>query len=176
MLESRAMPRRPELKSNRKHSNDKGEGGPGAPGFDQPAPAPRKFMPRLRSRKPSSAHRLDLKFLRRTIRLAKPYWFSDEKRKARGLLLLLMLLLVGYTEVAVLFNQQSGEFTSALAARDGPRFWRSILLFFGLLVIGVPIDAYYYYIRDNLSLNWRRWLTNRFLGRYFKDRGYYKLL
>jgi putative ATP-binding cassette transporter len=114
--------------------------------------------------------------LRRTIRLAKPYWFSDEKWKARGLLALLILLLVGYTEFAVLFNQQSGEFTSALAARDGPRFWRSILKFFGLLVIGVPIDAYYYYMRDKLALNWRRWLTDRFLDRYFRSRGYYHLL
>ena len=133
-------------------------------------------MPGSPSPTSSPAHRLNLKFLRRTIRLAKPYWFSDEKRKARWLLVLLILLLVGYTEFAVLFNQQSGEFTSALAARDGPRFWRSILAFFGLLVIGVPIDAYYYYMRDNLALNWRRWLTDRFLGRYFKDRGYYHLL
>jgi putative ATP-binding cassette transporter len=90
--------------------------------------------------------------------------------------LLLIFLLVGYTEFAVLFNQQSGEFTSALAAGDGPRFWRSIFWFFGLLVIGVPIDAYYYYVRDNLALNWRRWLTDRFLGRYLKDHGYYQLL
>ena len=133
-------------------------------------------MPESPSPTSRSAHRLNLRFLRRTIRLAKPYWFSDEKRKARWLVVALIVLLVGYTEFAVLFNQQSGEFTSALAARDGPRFWHSILAFFGLLVIGVPIDAYYYYIRDNLALNWRRWLTDRFMGRYFKDRRYYQLL
>src|SRR5438105_9885254 len=107
MHESRAMPRTPGLKSSREQSN-------GMPGCGQPTPTPRKFMARLRSRRSDSAHRLNLKFLRRTIRLAKPYWLSDEKRKARWLLFLLMLLLVGYTEVAVLFNQQSGEFTSAL--------------------------------------------------------------
>jgi putative ATP-binding cassette transporter len=89
---------------------------------------------------------------------------------------LLILLLVGYTELAVLFNHQSGEITSALAARDGPRFWRSILAFFGLLVVGVPVDAYYFYIVDILALNWRRWLTDRFLSRYFKDHRYYQLL
>jgi vitamin B12/bleomycin/antimicrobial peptide transport system ATP-binding/permease protein len=146
------------------------------PGSGQTTPTLRRFMPGSHSPTPSSSNRLNLKFLRRTIRLAKPYWFSDEKRKARWLLLLLILLLVGYTEFAVLFNQQSGEFTSALAARNGPRFWRSIITFFGLLVIGVPIDAYYYYVRDKLALNWRRWLTDRFLGRYFTDRGYYQLL
>src|SRR5262245_17021395 len=121
-------------------------------------------------------HRLNWKFLQRAIRLAKPYWSSDEKVKAWRLMATLIALLIGYTEFAVLFNQQSGEFTSALAAQDGPRFWHAIRLFFALLVIGVPIDSFYYYVRDRLALHWRRWLTDRFLTRYFKDRGYYHLL
>ncbi|MBZ5605219.1 MAG: ABC transporter ATP-binding protein, partial [Acidobacteriia bacterium] len=133
-------------------------------------------MPGKRPAKSGSPQKLNLRFLRRTIRLARPYWFSEEKAKARWFLLLLILLLVGYTWFSVLFNQQSGEFTSALAARDGRRFWHSIAIFFGLLLIGVPIDAYYYYVVDKLALNWRRWLTERFVGRYLHDRGYYHLL
>ena len=43
-------------------------------------------------------------------------------------------------------------------------------------MIAVPIDAYFYYIRDKLGLNWRRWLTDQLLGRYFNDRKYYQLL
>ena len=121
-------------------------------------------------------NKLNLKLLKRALRHARPYWFSDDKRKARWLLVALILLLVADTQFSVLFNQQSGEFTSALAARDAPRFWHSILVFFGLLVVAVPIYAYYYYVRDTLALNWRRWLTDRFLDRYFKDRGYYHLL
>ncbi len=35
--------------------------------------------------------------------------------------------------------------------------------------------AFYYFVRDKLGILWRRWLTNRFLGRYFKDRAYYEL-
>ncbi|MFN7935902.1 MAG: ABC transporter ATP-binding protein/permease [Bryobacteraceae bacterium] len=120
--------------------------------------------------------RLSFSLLRRAAQLAKPYWLSHERRKAWWLLCWLGLLLLGYTEFAVLFNQQSGEFTSALAAQDGPRFWRSIAMFFGLLVVGVPIDAYYYYVRDKLALHWRRWLTDRFLGRYLRDRSYYHLV
>jgi len=121
-------------------------------------------------------HKLNLRLLKRTFRHAKPFWFSEEKRSARWLLLFLFILLIGDTWVDVLFNQQSGEFTSALAAQEGPRFWTSIGKFFGLLVIGVPIYAYYYYVRDKLAINWRKWLTGRFLDRYFADRGYYRLL
>jgi len=121
-------------------------------------------------------NKLNLKLLKRAVRHAKPFWFSEQKRKARWLLVGLIVLLLADTQIAVLFNQQSGEFTSALAAKDGPRFWRSILEFFGVLVVAVPIYSYYYYVRDTLALNWRRWLTSRFLDRYFKDRGYYHLL
>ena len=121
-------------------------------------------------------NKLNLRLLKRFGALAKPYWFSKEKWKARWLLVLLVLLLIGETEFNVLFNEQSGEFTSALAAQDAPRFWHSIRVFFGLLMFAIPIYAYYYYVRDKLAINWRRWLTDQYLDRYFKDRGFYHLL
>lgn len=121
-------------------------------------------------------NKLDLNLLKQSIALAKPYWLSEENRKARWLLVLLVLLLIGDTEFNVLFNEQSGEFTSALAARDSVRFWHSIRTFFGLLLAAVPIYAYYYYVRDTLALNWRRWLTGRFLARYFDNHAFYQLL
>ena len=123
-----------------------------------------------------SINKLDLKLLKQSIALAMPYWFSEESRKARWLLVLLVLLMIGETEFNVLFNEQSGEFTSALAARDAGRFWHSVRTFFGLLLAAVPIYAYYYYVRDTLGLNWRRWLTNRILRRYFMNHAFYKLL
>jgi putative ATP-binding cassette transporter len=107
--------------------------------------------------------------------LAAPYWRLEERWKAWGLLVLLVLLLLGQTGFAVLFNEQTGEFTSALAARDSLRFWTSIKLFLALLIAAVPFYALYYYVRDNLGNQWRRWLTNRFLDRYFKDRHFYEL-
>lgn len=107
--------------------------------------------------------------------LAAPYWRMEEKSKAWGLLVLLVLLLLGQTGFAVLFNEQTGEFTSALAARNADRFWHSIRLCLGLLVGAVPLYAFYYYVRDKLGIRWRRWLTDRFLERYFRDRHFYEL-
>ncbi len=107
--------------------------------------------------------------------IALPYWFGDEKWLARGLLALLVVLLLGQTTFAVLVNEQTGEFTSALAARDAQRFWASIWKFLAILVVGVPIYAFFYFVRDKLGLLWRRWLTRDFLGGYFRDRAYYEL-
>ncbi|HMM50290.1 MAG: ABC transporter ATP-binding protein/permease [Burkholderiales bacterium] len=112
---------------------------------------------------------------RRFAVIARPYWLSEEKWKARGLLVLAILLLLGQTAFNVLLNEQTGEFTSALAARDADRFWLSIRQCIAIVVVAVPIYALYYYVRDTLGIFWRRWLTNRFLDRYFADRAYYAL-
>jgi len=111
----------------------------------------------------------------RFLDIAAPYWRSEERWPALGRLTLLLLLLLGQTAFAVLLNEQTGEFTSALAARDSHRFWQAILLCLGLLVGAVPTYACYYWVRDNLGNHWRRWLTQRFLLRYFGDRHYYSL-
>ncbi|MEO6354869.1 MAG: ABC transporter ATP-binding protein/permease [Burkholderiaceae bacterium] len=107
--------------------------------------------------------------------IAAPYWRMQEKWEAWGLLVLLVLLLLGQTGFAVLFNEQTGEFTSALAARNGARFWTSIRFCLALLIGAVPIYALYYYVRDMLGNHWRRWLTHRFLDSYFRDRHFYEL-
>lgn len=86
-----------------------------------------------------------------------------------------MLLLLGRTEFNVLFNQQTGEFTSALAAKDSGRFWRAMQVFGLALLAAVPLYAVYFFVRDRLGLSWRRWLTQDFLRRYFSQRQFYEL-
>ena len=129
----------------------------------------------MSKKKPKRPKNFDRRLWRRFWNIAKPYWFLGEKWTSRGLLALLILLLLGRTEFTVLFNQQSGEFTSALAARNGARFWHSMRVFGIVLIAAVPIYAFYYYVRDRLAVSWRRWLTHHFLGQYFKNRAFYEL-
>ena len=117
----------------------------------------------------------DVRLWQRFRAIAAPYWFGKEKWPASGLLALLVLLLLGQTGIDVLFNQLTGEFTSALAARDAERFWSAIKKCLAILVVAVPIYAFYYYVRDKLGLHWRRWLTRHLLGSYFSNRAYYRL-
>jgi vitamin B12/bleomycin/antimicrobial peptide transport system ATP-binding/permease protein len=112
---------------------------------------------------------------RRFVTIARPYWLSEERWRSRGMLALLVVLLLGQTAFNVLFNQETGEFTSALAAGDSDRFWDSIVRYTAILVAAVPIYALYYYVRDTLGLRWRRWLTDHFLSRYLSHRAYYRL-
>ncbi|WP_341914425.1 ABC transporter ATP-binding protein/permease [Polaromonas sp. YR568] len=117
----------------------------------------------------------NVRLWRRFVAIARPYWLSDERWRSRGLLALLIVLLLAQTAVSVLFNHETGEFTSALAAGDTERFWASIWRYTAILIAAVPLYGLYYFVRDTLGLRWRRWLTHHFLARYFHQRAYYRL-
>ncbi len=74
-----------------------------------------------------------------------------------------------------MLNNKRGELISALSVRDEARFWQTILIFAGTLVVYAPLYAGYVYLRDRLALNWRRWLTDHFIDRYFQNRAFYNL-
>ena len=107
--------------------------------------------------------------------MAKPYWLEEQKKTAWFLLLLLVVLMLAETKFAVMLNNQAGEMTSALAARSGDRFWKSVRACLFILAFAVPSYAFYYYMRDLFGNRWRRWLTSRFLDGYLKGRKYYEL-
>ena len=111
----------------------------------------------------------------RYLGIAAPYWRSDERWQASGFLALLAGLLLVQTGFAVLINQETGEFMSALAAGDSERFWRSLRWCVVWLCGAVPTYALYYLVRDRLGNRWRRWLTWRFLDRYFSHQKFYEL-
>jgi vitamin B12/bleomycin/antimicrobial peptide transport system ATP-binding/permease protein len=107
--------------------------------------------------------------------IAKSYWSSEEKWRARGLLLVVVVMSLGYTGLSVMLNSKRGELISALSAKDEARFWQTILIFVGILVVYAPLYAGYVYLRDRLGLQWRQWLTDHFIDRYFKNRAFYNL-
>jgi vitamin B12/bleomycin/antimicrobial peptide transport system ATP-binding/permease protein len=107
--------------------------------------------------------------------IAKSYWSGEQKWYARGLLLLVIILSLGYTGLSVLLNSKRGELISALSAQDQDRFWQTIWIFTGILVVYAPLYAGYVYLRDRLGLQWRQWLTNHFVDKYFHNRSFYNL-
>jgi len=119
--------------------------------------------------------RFNFKVFRRFWAIAKAYWFSEEKWKARGWLVLIVVLLLAYTGLSVVLNNQRGVLISALSATDEERFLRTVAIFIGVLVVYAPLLAGYTYLRDRLGLEWRRWLTGQFVDRYFGDRAFYRI-
>ncbi|NJN03936.1 MAG: ABC transporter ATP-binding protein/permease [Leptolyngbyaceae cyanobacterium RM1_1_2] len=119
--------------------------------------------------------RVDFSVFGRFWAIAKGYWFSDEKWKARGLLLVVVVCLLAYTGLSVLLNNKRGVMISALSAQNESRFWQTVSVFIVVLVLYAPLLAAYTYLRDRLGLEWRRWLTNHFVNQYFENRAFYQL-
>lgn len=120
-------------------------------------------------------NRINFSVLKQFWSIARLYWFGEEKWKARGLLLIITLMLITYTVLSVILNQQRGDLITALSELSEDRFWRGLLIYFGVIVAYIPLFAGANYLIDLLGLFWRRWLTGRFLDNYFRDRAYYKL-
>ncbi|WP_288379947.1 ABC transporter ATP-binding protein/permease [uncultured Massilia sp.] len=125
--------------------------------------------------RPPRAASLSLAAWKQFLSVAKPYWLGDQKGRAWSLMLLLIVLMLVETKLAVMLNDQAGEMTSALAGKDGDRFWTSVRACLFILAFAVPAYAFYYYMRDLFANQWRRWLTGRFLDGYLEQRKYYAL-
>ena len=117
----------------------------------------------------------NLDLLKNFWSIAKLYWFSEQKWRARGLLLLVIVLLGTFTVFNLFLTNQRAEFISALSAQNPERFWRSIIEFFSTVVIAVPFVSSYSFFRQKLSVFWRRWMTHSFMKNYLSDRSFYQI-
>ena len=63
-------------------------------------------------------------------RLLKPYWVSEEKWKARGLLATVVVLALGMVYINVLFNEWNRVFYNALESKDLATFKQQLLAVF----------------------------------------------
>jgi vitamin B12/bleomycin/antimicrobial peptide transport system ATP-binding/permease protein len=115
-------------------------------------------------------NRFDRKLWQRFWTIAQPYWFSQAKWRARGLLAIVLLLLLTVNGLNVGISFIWRFIDTALAGKDASTFWQYIALYAGIMVVGTPIVVFYQYLQQKLGLAWREWLTKNLLHRYFQHR------
>jgi vitamin B12/bleomycin/antimicrobial peptide transport system ATP-binding/permease protein len=108
-------------------------------------------------------------------RLSKPYWVSEEKWSARGLLLAVVALNLGNVYISVRINEWNNAFYNALQKLDAGEFFRQLGVFCLLAAVFIVMAVYALYLSQMLQIRWRRWLTRRYLGAWLADRAYYQL-
>jgi len=113
--------------------------------------------------------------LRDGWRIAKPYWTSEEKWSAWGLLLAVVALNLGNVYNSVLINQWNNAFYNALQTLNGGEFFRQLGVFCILAAVYIVMAVYALYLNQMLQIRWRRWLTRKYLGAWLADRAYYQL-
>ncbi|WP_252374338.1 ABC transporter ATP-binding protein/permease [Hydrogenophaga sp. 2FB] len=104
-----------------------------------------------------------------------PYFQSNEKWRARGLLLAVVLLNLGTVYMLVQINEWYRVFYDALQAKDQPVFWQQIGRFGWLALIYIVLAVYKFYLTQILQLRWRVWLTDHYMGRWLAHKAFYRM-
>jgi putative ATP-binding cassette transporter len=126
--------------------------------------------------------------LREAWGLAKPYFASDEKWVALGLLAAVIFLNLVLTELNVAFtywqrdlydafqNKQFKEFLTLLFwFKTMPAFPYIILGYAWYLAVFIIVAVYSLYLNQMLQIRWRQWMTRDFTERWLADRAYYNI-
>jgi putative ATP-binding cassette transporter len=112
---------------------------------------------------------------RKVWALAAPYFRSEERWKARGLLLAIVLLNLGTVYMAVQFNEWNRLFYDALQNKDQAVFWQQLLRFTYLAFSFIVIAVYKFYLTQLLEVRWRSWMTRNYLQRWLANKAFYRM-
>ena len=118
---------------------------------------------------------LSKQFFRDVWYLTKSYWQSEEKKKAFFFLACIVGLTLAIVYMLVLLNSWNNSFYSALQNYQTEKIFDELFHFTYLAFTYIVLAVYSYYLQQVLILNWRRWLTERFIEIWRKNKTYYNL-
>ena len=113
--------------------------------------------------------------VRRVWALSWPYFFSEEKWRARLLLAAIVALNLGLVYMAVLFNDWNKLFYDSLQEKNQPVFWTQLGRFSYLAFAFIVIAVYKFYLTQLLEMRWRSWMTRNTLQRWLSGQAFYRL-
>jgi putative ATP-binding cassette transporter len=114
-------------------------------------------------------------FLRDLWALTRPYWHSEERWQARGLLAAVVGLNLAIVYINVQLNYWQNSFYNSLQDKNIDAFYQ-LLGQFSLLAAAFIVTAVYrLYLNQMLQIRWRRWLTDRYLEDWTAERTYYRM-
>jgi putative ATP-binding cassette transporter len=106
--------------------------------------------------------------------LSKPYFSSEKKWQARGLLFAIVALNLALVYMNVLFNEWNKLFYDALQDKNAVVFWQQMGRFSYLAFVFIVIAVYKFYLTQLLDIRWRAWMTGHYLQRWLKDQAFYR--
>src|SRR5882757_4276187 len=122
---------------------------------------------------PSSEPRV--RTVRAAWRLIYPFWVSEHKWKAYGLLAFLLAETFLTTYLSVQFNSWNGRFTDALIRYDQVAIWNMLIKFVSVVAGFIAMGVLNTLASSTLTILWREWLTHRFLDRWLAREAFYRI-
>jgi vitamin B12/bleomycin/antimicrobial peptide transport system ATP-binding/permease protein len=119
--------------------------------------------------------RTRLGMLKEAWSIARPYWFSEERWVARGLLAAVLAINLVQVWINVRLNTWRNDFYNSLQNYDEAAFFYQLALFAVLAGAFILLFVYGLYLQQMLQIRWRRWMTNVYLKEWLGDKTYYRL-
>ncbi len=107
--------------------------------------------------------------------LIKPYWVSEERKTAWGLLIAIIVMNLLVVWINVRLNRWSADFYNALQTKNVHDFPHLLMVFSGLAFGFIILAVYGRYLRQMLGFRWRQWLTTRYLNEWLHDSAFYRI-
>jgi vitamin B12/bleomycin/antimicrobial peptide transport system ATP-binding/permease protein len=108
-------------------------------------------------------------------RLARPYFFSDDRWAGRGLLGAVITIELSIVTINVMLNQWNNRFYNALQERNWDTFVYELGFFCVLAAIYITLAVYQLYLNQWLQIRWRRWMTRQYLDHWLKGANHYRM-
>ncbi|MDB5794312.1 MAG: ABC-type transport system, permease and ATPase component [Noviherbaspirillum sp.] len=108
-------------------------------------------------------------------KLIRPFWYSEEKWKARGLLATVVALALGMVYLDVQFNTWNRDFYNALETKNFDQFKAQLWRFSYLAFIYIGVAIYRIYLMQALEIKWRAWMTRQYMAEWLDNQAYYRI-
>jgi vitamin B12/bleomycin/antimicrobial peptide transport system ATP-binding/permease protein len=107
--------------------------------------------------------------------MTHPYWSSEDRWAAWGLLLAVIALNLATVYINVLLNKWNNTFYDALQDKNYTVFFQQLIRFSWLAGLYIVFAVYQFYLNQMLQIRWRRWLTERYLRGWLTEGAYYRM-
>lgn len=114
-------------------------------------------------------------FLIQFIRLAGPYWHSENKATIRRLTFALILLTIVQMFIAVIITEWSAALFDALEQRSMSGLFKQIGLLVLIFAASMTATGMHLTVKRRLQIGWRAWLTDHVTNRWMNKGRHYQI-
>lgn len=115
------------------------------------------------------------KFFSQFIKLAGPYWNSEDKKAIRRRTYALIGLTLIQIALAVVINKWSANLFNALEQRSMSGLIKQIGLLVLIFGASMGVTSLHLIVKRRLQIGWRAWLTDQVTGRWMRKGRHYQV-
>jgi putative ATP-binding cassette transporter len=112
-------------------------------------------------------------FFIKFIRLAGPFWHSENKSTIRTLALALFMLTVMQIGIAVIITVWSADLFNALEQRSMSGLFMQIFAIVLIFLANIAVTTSHFKVKRRLQLDWRSWLTQHLISLWMANGRHY---